>query len=210
MNIIFLGAPGSGKGTIAGMLSSVKHIPHISTGDIFREEIKAQTPLGKKVEKLVAKGAFVSDEDTISIIKRRLSQQDCENGFILDGFPRTIAQANSLDAIRKIDAVINFAISENALIVRLSNRRICPKCKRVYNLATSQRPKNNDGQCDFCGLKLVKRPDDEEAAIKARFEMYEEKTKPLIDYYERKKLLKTVSAEGEAKEILEHVLSVLK
>lgn len=210
MKLIFLGAPGSGKGTIAKILSKELNIPHISTGDIFRKEMKDKTSLGIKIEKDMHAGKLVSDEDTIAIVKKRLNEKDCDDGFILDGFPRTLKQAEALDKITKIDIVINYYADEDLLIRRLLARRSCPNCKKEYNLITVMKPKNNNEECDVCKVKLVKRSDDNEKVIRDRQEIYKKETKPLIDYYKKKNILKAVENIKQpvevAEETLKHIL----
>jgi adenylate kinase len=208
MNLIFLGAPGAGKGTIADLIAKDKKIPHISTGDIFRKEMADKTQLGVKIEKDMHAGKLVSDEDTIAIVKKRISEKDCKNGFILDGFPRTIPQAEALDKIIKINYAVNFDIDEEYIVKRLLARRNCPKCGRNYNLITSMAPKH-DEVCDVDGTKLVKRKDDTEEVIRNRQEIYKKQTKPLLDYYSKKKILKNVDASGEPNQIEERVLKVI-
>lgn len=209
MKLIFLGPPGVGKGTIAKLVAKQKNIPHISTGDMFREAMKQKTALGKKIEKVMHEGKLVSDEDTIAVVKNRLKEPDCEKGFILDGFPRTIPQAEALEKITKLDAVVNLFADEELLVKRLLARRSCPNCKREYNLATSMRPKH-DELCDVCTIKLVKRSDDNEKVIRERQRIYKEQTEPLIAFYTKKKLIKTVSGVGEPAEVTERVLKVLR
>ncbi len=206
MKLIFLGAPGAGKGIYSGLMSRKLNIPHISTGDLFREEVKKETELGKKIKNTIEKGIFVSDEDTIALIKKRLNEKDCENGFILDGYPRTIKQAEELDKIIKIDHVVNFVIDEEYIVKRLLARRNCPKCNRNYNMITSLKPKNNE-TCDDCNVPLTTRKDDTEEVVRSRQETYKRQTAPLIDYYKKK--LKNIDATGEPEEVIERVMKVL-
>lgn len=208
MNLIFLGAPGSGKGTYADILGKKLGIPHISTGDMFREEIKNKTRLGQKIEKDIEKGKFVSDKDTIALIKKRLNEKDCRKGFILDGFPRTIKQAEALNKIAKIELAVNFVLDEEYIVKRLLARRLCPKCNRNYNLITSLRPKK-DELCDDCGMKLIKRADDNEQVIRSRQEIYKKQTAPLIDYYKKKRLLKNVDGTGTPDEVIERAMKII-
>jgi len=208
MKLIFLGPPGVGKGTIADMVSKKLNIPRIATGDILREEVSKKTPLGLKVEADMKKGIFAPDEDVNALIKKRLQADDCKNGFILDGFPRNMPEAEAFDKMDKADAVINLYLDEDYIVKRLSARRNCPKCKRNYNLITSQKPKN-DEVCDDCNVKLAKRADDDENVIRERQKIYKEQTAPLIDYYKEKNLLKDIRAEGEPEEIAERVIKVL-
>jgi adenylate kinase len=192
LNIVLLGPPGIGKGTYAGILSKKYNIPHISTGQIFRDEIQKGSELGKKVESFISKGDLVPDEITIEVVKVRLKEEDCKNGFLLDGFPRTIPQAEALEKIIKIDKVLNFVASEKTITERLSWRRTCSKCGAVYHLKNI--PPKVDGICDKCGGKLYQRSDETPEAIKVRMKEYEKKTKPLIDFYKKKKLLADIDA----------------
>jgi adenylate kinase len=209
MKLIFLGAPGAGKGTIAKIISKEKKIPHISTGDIFRKEMELKTPLGLKITKGMNEGKFVSDEVTIEIIKKRLNEKDCKNGFILDGFPRNLNQAEALDKITKIDAVVDSVLDEETLVHRLSGRRFCPKCKRDYNLIVEILLPKNDEICDVCKIKLEQRPDDKETILRKRLKIYEKETKPLIKYYEGKSILKVVTNVGDPNLVVEKVYEML-
>lgn len=188
MIIIMLGAPGTGKGTVAGILMNDIGITQVSTGDIFRKNIKDGTELGKLAEQYISKGQLVPDEVTIKIVKDRLEQDDVQNGIILDGFPRTVHQAEELDKIlenknKKVDLVINLSTPEDEIIERVSNRRICPNCKAVFNLELN--PPKVDGICDNCGEKLTQRKDDTPETVKKRIESYIEQTSPLVEYYEK-------------------------
>lgn len=183
-NLIIFGPPGAGKGTYTSSLSTLLKIAGISTGDIFREEIKRNSVLGRKVADFVKKGELVPDEITIDVLKKRVSEPNCQRGFILDGYPRTIAQAKALEKIAKIDAVIRIIVPEWIIIERLSNRRICGNCDAIYNLR-HLKPKI-EGVCDKCGGKLYQREDDKPEVIKERLKVYETQTQPLIDYYKRK------------------------
>jgi len=191
MKIILLGPPGSGKGTYASRLSGLLNIPQIATGDIFREEIKKQTELGKKIEEIVKSGELVPDDIVIDVIKKRLDQDDAKNGFILDGFPRTLEQAEELSKITKIDIVINLIVPEDIIIQRLSTRRICKKCGAVFNTITLK--PEVEGTCDECKGELYQRKDDIPEVIKERINIYERQTEPLIKYYED--VLKDVSCD---------------
>ncbi len=192
LNIVLLGAPGVGKGTYAGILSKKYHIPHISTGQIFRDEIKKQSELGKKVESFIKKGDLVPDEITIEVVKVRLREEDCKKGFLLDGFPRTIPQTEALEKITKIDKFLNFVASEKTITERLSWRRTCSKCGAIYHLKNI--PPKVDGICDKCGGKMYQRSDETPEAIKVRMKEYDKKTKLLIDFYKKKKLLANIDA----------------
>jgi len=186
-----LGPPGAGKGTYASRLTVRLGIPHISTGDMVREEIKKQTDLGLKIKEYSDRGALVPDEIIIKLLAERLGKPDCNRGFILDGFPRTISQAEALENIAKIDLVINLNVPDDIIIARLSNRLICSKCGAIYNLLTLK-PKK-EGVCDKCGGKLYQREDDKPEVIKERLNVYRKQTEPLIEYYAKKGLLRNVS-----------------
>ncbi len=192
VRIILLGPPGSGKGTQAKLLSKKYSIPHIAMGDILREEVAKKTPLGKKVNIYMSKGELVPDEIVIEVLKKRLQEADCVNGFILDGFPRTLNQAKALDNMLnelnlKIDAVIYIDVPDEEIMKRLSLRRTCKVCGRIYNLHYN--PPKQDGKCDVCGGELIIRDDDKPEVIKNRLKVYNDQTKPLVNYYETHKLL---------------------
>ena len=191
MVIIMLGAPGTGKGTIAGILKERLGIPQVSTGDIFRKHIQEKTELGKLAESYISKGELVPDNVTIGLVENRLEDDDVQAGIILDGFPRTVKQAEELDKLlekkgEKVDLVINLTTPEEEIIERIVNRRICsnPDCKTVYNLVLN--PPKQEGICDKCGAELIQRKDDNEETVKARFNSYIEQTSPLVEYYEKK------------------------
>lgn len=192
MNFIFLGPPGAGKGTLAKQVAEAYQIPHISTGDIFRANIKNGTPLGIKVKAIIDAGGLVSDDITCELVKDRLSQPDTKNGYILDGFPRTLPQAEALESFSTIDAAVNFAISDEEVISRLGGRRMCKSCGTPYNINSA--PPKVAGVCDTCGGELYTRDDDKEEAIKHRLEVYRESTEPLIDFYKNKGLLVDLDA----------------
>lgn len=192
MNFIFLGPPGAGKGTLAAAVSAVYGIPHISTGEIFRAAIKAQTPLGKKVKAIIDSGALVGDDITVELIRDRLAQSDAKNGFILDGFPRTINQAEQLEKIAKIDCAVNFDINDEAVVERLSGRRVCRKCSHNFHVVFM--PPEKENTCTHCGGELYIRDDDKPESIKRRLEVYRAQTAPLIDFYRSKNLLKNIDA----------------
>ena len=219
MVIIMLGAPGTGKGTIAGILTKNLMIPQVSTGDIFRKHIQEGTELGKLAESYISKGNLVPDDVTIELVKNRLEEKDVEDGIILDGFPRTVKQAEELDLIldkkgKKVDLVINLTTPEEEIIERIVNRRVCSnqECKAVYNLILN--PPKQEGICDKCGSKLVQRKDDNEETVKARFNSYIEQTSPLVKYYEEKGNLysavvsKSINKLG--KDVAEDVLKFIK
>ena len=192
MNFIFLGPPGAGKGTLAAAVSALYGIPHISPGEIFRAAIKAQTPLGKKVKAIIDSGALVGDDITVELIRDRLAQSDAKNGFILDGFPRTINQAEQLEKIAKIDCAVNFDINDEAVVERLSGRRVCRKCSHNFHVVFM--PPEKENTCTHCGGELYIRDDDKPEAIKRRLEVYRAQTAPLIDFYRSKNLLKNIDA----------------
>ena len=183
-NFVFLGPPGAGKGSLAVEVAEDYKIPHISTGDIFRANIKAQTPLGVKVKAIIDSGSLVSDELTFELVKDRLAQDDCKNGYILDGFPRTIPQAEMLDGLVADLKVVNFQISDDIVIGRLSTRRVCKACGANYNIKTL--PPKVEGICDKCGGELYQRDDDKQESILHRMDVYREQTEPLINYYKNK------------------------
>ena len=220
MNIIMLGAPGTGKGTIAGILSEKLGIPQISTGDIFRKNIKEGTELGKLAESYISKGQLVPDEVTIKIVEDRLNKPDAKNGVILDGFPRTIVQADRLKEILKakgenIDITINLETPEDEIIERIVNRRVCSnqECKAVYNVVLH--PPKVEGKCDKCGSDLITRKDDKVETVKSRLEQYFTSTSPLVEYYKNEGILysatvsKTINKLGEdvARDLIKYLES---
>ncbi len=201
MNYIFLGPPGAGKGTLAAKVAATYNIPHISTGEIFRAAIKAKTPLGIKVQSIIDSGSLVSDDITVELVKDRLSQKDAKNGFILDGFPRTIPQAEALDKIILVDSVVNFDIADKDVVKRLSGRRVCKSCGQNYHVEFM--PPKKEGICDTCGAGLFIRDDDKIEAITHRLEVYRSQTAPLIEYYRNKKLLTDIDARPSTDIILQ-------
>ena len=191
MNLIFFGAPGAGKGTQAEKVSEKLNIPTISTGAIIRAAIKAGTDMGKSAQSFIEKGNLVPDEVVIGIIKDRLDEDDCKGGFILDGFPRTIPQAEALDRMGvRIDAVLELYVSDDEIVTRMSGRRVCPKCGATYH--TKFNPSTAGANCDKCGEALSIRKDDAPEVVKSRLVVYHEETEPLKDFYSEKGLLKTV------------------
>ena len=194
-NFIFLGPPGAGKGSLAVKVAEDYKIPHISTGDIFRANIKAQTPLGVKVKAIIDSGSLVSDELTFELVKDRLSQADCKNGYILDGFPRTIPQAEMLERLVSDIKVVNFEIQDEIVIRRLSTRRVCKACGANYNVLTLK-PKV-EGVCDKCGGELYQRDDDKQESILHRMDVYREQTEPLINFYKEKGKITNLDASIE-------------
>lgn len=209
MKIILLGPPGIGKGTIAKMISAKYMIPQISTGDLLRENIAKGTSLGKEAKKYMDAGQLVPDELVIDMLDERLKKEDCKKGFILDGFPRTIPQAEALDKIGvKIEIVINFIASERTIVKRLSGRRTCKKCNHIYHVENI--PSKKSGICDKCGGELYQRDDDKPDVIKQRLKTYNELTAPLIAHYSSKDLLEEINAEKTPEEIFENVVCVLE
>ncbi|MBQ7831940.1 MAG: adenylate kinase [Clostridia bacterium] len=182
MNIILLGAPGAGKGTEASKIVDTYKLPHISTGDIFRENIKNQTPIGLLAKSYIDKGLLVPDEVTCKIVEERISREDCKNGYMLDGFPRTIAQAEALDKITKIDLVINIDVDFSLLLDRLCGRRVCKDCGETYHLKRL----NGETKCARCGGELYQRKDDNPETVQSRLSVYNDQTAPLIEYYTNK------------------------
>lgn len=194
-NFIFLGPPGAGKGSLAVKVAQDYNIPHISTGDIFRANIKAQTPLGVKVKAIIDSGSLVSDELTFELVKDRLSQEDCKSGYILDGFPRTIPQAQMLEELVTDIKVVNFEIQDEIVIRRLSTRRVCKACGANFNVLTL--PPKVEGVCDKCGGELIQRDDDKSESILHRMDVYREQTEPLINFYKEKGKITNLDASIE-------------
>jgi len=222
MRIIFLGPPGSGKGTYSSRIAHILGVPHISTGDIFREEVKNGTVLGREVAGYMSRGDLVPDEITIRVLKERLSRPDAEKGFILDGFPRTIRQAEELEKITKIDVVILLNMPENILIEKLTARRVCSNCGANYNIASIHRvvdgvmyrlppllPKR-PGVCDECGGKLVQRKDDTLQVIQERLEVYKKQTESLIEFYEKRGLIENVHINAGLVETVPKIMEQLE
>ncbi len=208
-----MGPPGAGKGTLAKQLKDALHLVHISTGDMFRDAIKAQTELGKLAQSYIDHGDLVPDEVTIGLVKERLSQKDCEAGFLLDGFPRTLPQAEALSEIaksisREIDVVVNLDCDVDELVRRISGRRVCKNCGAPYHVIT-MKPKV-EGVCDLCGGPLYQRKDDNEDALKVRLTHYEEETKPLLDYYQKLGLLASFNSLVGKENLFDEVSSFLK
>ena len=212
MNIILMGPPGAGKGTQAEKLIDEFQIPHISTGDMFRAAVSAGTELGKEAKKYMDAGGLVPDVVTIGIVREGLSKPECANGFILDGFPRTIIQARKLADICsmfnfKIDAVINLDIPEDVLVKRLSGRRTCADCGKSYHIVYN--PPKKEGVCDVCGGELTQRSDESEEAVQVRIDTYNKQTKPLIDYYTMLGELTNVDGNQSMDEVAEEIYKVL-
>jgi adenylate kinase len=203
MNLIFLGPPGAGKGTIAEIAKEHYHIPHISTGDLFREAINNETELGKKVKSILASGALVPDEVTIEMVRQRLEADDAKNGYILDGFPRTIAQADALAQFSEIDYAINFTLDKELIIKRLSGRRVAKKSGKIYHIHYN--PPKTEGICDVSGEPLIQREDDKPEAIEHRLEVYEQQTEPLIKYYREQGKLVDLDSSGDQQDIFKEL-----
>ncbi len=205
MNIVLMGPPGAGKGTQADVMARNLFVPHISTGDIFRANIKAGTELGQLANQYISKGDLVPDEETLAMIKDRLAEDDCAKGFILDGLPRTIGQADALEAIlaeqgKQLDKVVNIDVPEELLIARLCGRRVCRNCSQTYHLENN--PPTEAGRCDECGGELYQRADDSEETIKNRLEVYRAQSEPLIAYYEQKGLLLSINGNQTINNVL--------
>lgn len=219
MIIIMLGAPGTGKGTVAGVLQENLGIKQVSTGDIFRKNIKEGTELGKLAEKYITIGQLVPDDVTVKVVEERLNEPDVENGIILDGFPRTVKQAEELDRIlakkgKKVDKVINLTTPDEEIIERIVNRRVCSnqECKAVYNLILN--PPKKEGICDRCGSELITRKDDTEETVKTRLKTYFEQTSPLVEYYEKQNIVLTElvskSVNKLGKDVADEIARILK
>ena len=206
MNIIILGAPGAGKGTQASLICKKLNIPHISTGDIFRHHIKEMTPIGIVAKGYIDKGQLVPDEVTCEIVKLRLAEEDCKNGYILDGFPRTVLQAENLETFSKVDMVLDISIPLERLMKRLTGRRVCELCGESYHVDAL----NGKALCEKCGGKLVHREDDYEDTVNERLVVYERKTAPLINFYTEKGLLKKVDGDKAVNEVFEEISKLLK
>ena len=212
MRLLIMGAPGAGNGTQAAMIKNKYNIPHISTGDMFRKAINDATPLGVIAKSYIDKGNYVPDSITIELVKERLSKSDCVNGFLLDGYPRTIDQAVALDDIMKelgihLDGVIDIEVDDDYLIERITGRRTCPKCGASYHISAFK-PKV-DGICDVCGTSLIQREDDKEETLKTRLINYYEKTEPVLNYYRKQGLVKSINGVGSIEEIFARVVKEL-
>jgi len=208
MKLIFLGPPGAGKGTLAAKAVDFLKLPHISTGAIFRSAIAAQSPLGLKVKAIIDAGKLVDDETTIELVKERLAQDDTQSGYILDGFPRTIFQAETLAGFSKVDKVVNFDIPDSSVLERLGGRRVCRKCGHNFHMIFDK-PKT-EGVCDHCGGEVYVRDDDRAEAIQKRLEVYRAQTAPLIGFYREKGLLVDVDARPGVDEVVENFKKALK
>jgi len=208
MRIILLGPPGAGKGTQAVRLAEKLAVPHISTGDILRRNVVKKTKLGLQAQPYMATGKLVPDELVIEMTAKRLKEKDARKGFILDGFPRTLAQANALEDLTEIDVVVNLFLDPEDLVKRSTGRQVCPNCEAVYHVLTNPPRKTN--VCDKCGSDLVQREDDKEEVVRTRITTYEDLTEPLCMYYKEKALLRDVYASGHIEEIFERILEALR
>jgi adenylate kinase len=213
MRLVLLGAPGAGKGTQAKMLIEKYRIPQISTGDILRKAVADGTPLGKEAKAIMEKGELVPDKIVLGLVQERLKQGDCKTGYILDGFPRNTAQAEALDKMLNdlgmpLDSALSVDVPKDDLMKRLTGRRTCKSCQQMYNVYYS--PPKKDGVCDKCGGELFQRDDDKEETIKKRLDVYDSSTAPLIDYYKKKGILKSVQGVGSIDEIFKKVCSMLE
>ncbi len=212
MNIILLGPPGAGKGTQAGKIIDKYKIPQISTGDILRAAVRDGTELGKEAKKYMNEGKLVPDSVVIGIIRDRLKEDDCKNGYLLDGFPRTIAQAEELDKIleemgSKLDCVISIEVPDEEIIQRITGRRMCKECGAVFHIKYS--PPKQDNICDKCSGELYQRDDDKEETVKERLDVYKQQTEPLKEYYKNKNILKEVAGTGDINEIFASIDEIL-
>ncbi|HIU82119.1 MAG TPA: adenylate kinase [Candidatus Ornithoclostridium faecavium] len=202
-NLVFLGAPGAGKGTQAKRISEKYGIPHISTGDILRANIKAGTELGKLAKSYIDKGALVPDEVIIKVMESRLAEADCKNGYLLDGFPRTIEQAKALDKITDVTLAVNIVVDNDAVVARIAGRRMCV-CGESYHVSA-----HPSDVCDKCGAKLYQRDDDKEETVKSRLEVYEKQTAPLIEYYSAKGVLRDVDGMKDVADVTSEIVKVI-
>lgn len=212
MNLILVGPPGAGKGTQAKLISKKNNIPHISTGDIFRKNIKEKTPLGIEAKSFIDKGQLVPDDVTIAIVEDRLIQEDCKDGFLLDGFPRTVKQAEALDSFlkgmgKKIDRVLLIDVPANFILERMTGRRVCQSCGSSFHIKFN--PPKVDEICDNCGSQLIQRKDDSEQTVKERLDVYERQTQPLVQYYSNRRALSAVNGTGSIDQVFESVCNIL-
>ncbi|MCI6716701.1 MAG: adenylate kinase [Mollicutes bacterium] len=213
MHLILMGAPGSGKGSYAAVLKEHYRVPHISTGEIFRDAIEKKTPMGLIAKTYIDKGNLVPDDITNEIVKERLKQKDCENGFLLDGYPRTIAQAESLTKILDelgitLDAAVNLEVDDDLIVRRIVNRRSCPKCGKGYNLITY--PPKKEGICDVCNTPLFTRKDDNEETVTSRLDVYNKQTRPLVDYYDKLGKLVSIDSNGTIEDTVKDIIKTLE
>ncbi|MBY7738532.1 MULTISPECIES: adenylate kinase [Paenibacillus] len=213
MNILIMGPPGAGKGTQADVIVKEFGIPHISTGDAFRLAMKQGTPIGIKAKEYIDKGELVPDDVTIGIVEERLQQPDCKKGFLLDGFPRTLAQAEALDQIldrlnTKLDDVINLKVDRDNLLARITGRRVCKSCGASYHIVFN--PPKVEGICDKDGGELYQRPDDNEDSVRTRLDEYSNKTAPLLTFYENQNLLRHIDGEQDIDVVSQNIVSLLR
>ena len=212
MKIVLLGPPGAGKGTQAKSISNKYSIPHISTGDIFRKNISENTPLGVEAKSYMDNGQLVPDEVTINMVKDRLTWEDCKNGYLLDGFPRTVAQAEALEEFlaernEGLDTALCIEVPKDFILERMTGRRVCLQCGASYHIKFN--PSAKAGVCDVCGSEVIQRKDDVEETVKERLEVYERQTQPLIDFYKTKNLLSTVDGTKAINEVFESICELL-
>lgn len=212
MKIVLLGPPGAGKGTQAKSISNRYSIPHISTGDIFRKNISEETPLGIEAKKYIDNGQLVPDQVTIDMVNDRLTWDDCKNGYLLDGFPRTVAQAEALQEFlisrgESLDTALLIEVPMDFILERMTGRRVCPSCGASYHVKFN--PSTIDGVCDVCGSDIVQRKDDVEDTVRERLDVYERQTQPLIDFYKEKNLLSTVDGTKAINEVFESICTIL-
>lgn len=205
MKLIFLGPPGAGKGTQAARFAARYGIAHISTGDMLRAELRAGTPLGQQAQGYMNRGELVPDEVILGMVQSRIGQADCANGFLFDGFPRTVAQADALAALCAVDRVVNIDVPQERLVARISGRRMCPDCGAAYHVSTHQ-----DGRCGKCGGALYQREDDREETVRNRLRVYEEQTQPLIEYYAARGLLVTVNGDESIERVTEAIAQAVE
>ncbi|MBR2263585.1 MAG: adenylate kinase [Firmicutes bacterium] len=208
MKLILLGAPGAGKGTQATRLAEHYSIPHISTGDIFRANLKAETPLGLKAKEYMDKGLLVPDELTVDLVMDRIAQEDCVNGYILDGFPRTLNQAAALDEKVAIDAAVDVEVPDEDIVKRMAGRRVCPSCGEPYH--TEWKVPKKEGFCDRCGAELIIRKDDEPETVLKRLTVYHDQTQPLIDHYGKQDKLVAVDGTLSVEEVTNAIIAKLE
>lgn len=205
--VVFLGPPGAGKGTQAARVARELGVPHLSTGDILRAEVAAKSPLGEKADGYMRAGRLVPDDLVLEMLRARLDRPDARQGYLLDGFPRNLAQAEALEKFSSVERVVSLDVSPDLIVRRLSERWTCPKCQSVYNLTT--KPPKVPGVCDLDGTPLVQRPDDRAEAVTTRLKVYAEQTAPLLDYYRQRRLLRSVDASGTPDEVTERIRRVL-
>lgn len=205
MKLIFLGPPGAGKGTQAARFAARYGIAHISTGDMLRAELRAGTPLGQQAQGYMNRGELVPDEVILGMVQSRIEQADCANGFLFDGFPRTVAQADALAALCSVDRVVNIDVPQERLVARISGRRMCPDCGAAYHVST-----HPDGRCGKCGGSLYQREDDREETVRNRLRVYEEQTQPLIEYYAARGLLVTVNGDESIERVTEAIAQAVE